>query len=743
MKFSKSLREAAGEKYFQYVDYRILKKSISRSQKALDGALSQYVEVKDDEVSTSTDERIFTPVNPVGDSSIPMVSTTTPPKEVIAQGIYETFANNVEDERAKVSEQYEVLCKRLRDTLEQYQAQAKEMNNEKLVEVEQTLFRTTLFKFACSIDLHIEFSELNREGFRKICKKFDKNVVKTAREKYQVEMPSALESIYEAVILNEPFVLKEEGKTILDETANLYAHVFSENEEEVESIKAFFLEEVAKHQAYRHNPFDAGLKAYLDRARAVMPAEKIGLTKKGMVILPLALIISIVIPFLPLPFDDDQQDAQRALALLVLSLILWATSAIPLYATAILLIMMAVFLGIFGGDAEAASKVVYQDMVSDNTILVIIGFALNASLRRHHVDEPISRALTACSLGKPWLYLAVLMTLTLFLSTWLSNVAAPMLVISLVLPTIRSLPDKSKFGKAILMAICLSANIGGMGSPIASPQSAVALETASSTSLSFPGFMIVSFPICVILTIAAYAYVLIWFRPDIKTMPKAIDVEDGGPKAKTSIIGAAGTVITFLIAVLLWVSAPFTAQYIGKVGLVSLVPIFILFGLGLVSKQDFINLPWDVVALLAGGSVLGAAIKKTDLLSILIDPIEPVLNDLPGIVVIFLCGALMLVVGNLVSHTVAALIILPFVYELNKSYHPAMAVLLCGLIDSSAMMLPVSSFPNISTLSVEDAEKDKPFLKPKNLLFAGSVTGPLAYVVIFLIGVPICFILGY
>ncbi|KAG9389855.1 Citrate transporter [Carpediemonas membranifera] len=760
MKFAKSLQVASSSNSYAYIDYKKLKKLVQRSMHEIEVSLGHKRHSRSSSfTSKSFDFATASLPNSVPGTPVP-AAPTQPPVEILALDTLSHFTRCVEVEREKVKKEYARICAEMHHTLEQYTLDAKAIKQGDESQMEIELFRTQLFIFACHTDHLIEYGHMNREGFRKICKKFDKLVTTPMLEKYEVAIEPA-DAIYHRILEVEEFATDEQGPLLLNETAALYASIIAseqsegEEEEDSEQVAAFFLEEVAKHHAYRHNPFDEGLKAFLARAQARLPAEQVGLTKKGLLILPIALIVAGVIPFLPLPFDDDQQDAQRALALLVLSLILWATSAIPLFATSILILVTAVLLQIFDSNAESGSTSVYQAMVSDNTILVIIGFALNASLRRHHIDVPISRLIARCSLGKPWLYILVLMSLTFFLSMWLSSVAAPMLVISLVLPTIRLLPESSKFGRTILMAVCLSANIGGMGTPIASPQSALALDALATsgygTEITFVGFMLVSVPVSIVLVLFSYAYVMLLYRPDVASVPRMVDVDptdeaavhEASKQGKPSIIGVVGTAAALVIAVALWASTSFTGEYIGRVGIISLVPIFILFGLGLVSKQDYVNLPWDVVTLLAGGSVLGAAIKQTELLHILIDPFQSTLHSMPGFLVIILAGLLMFVAGNVISHTVAALIVLPFVAEISKDFHPAMAVLLCSFVNSNAILLPVSSFPNISSLSVEDANRGRPFLKPLDLLIGGSIEGPFACLVIFTMGALLAYVVGY
>ncbi|GMG03019.1 unnamed protein product [[Candida] boidinii] len=59
---------------------------------------------------------------------------------------------------------------------------------------------------------------------------------------------------------------------------------------------------------------------------------------------------------------------------------------------------------------------------------------------------------------------------------WVSNVAAPVLMYSVIQSVLRTLPEGSEFAKALIIGIALASNIAGMSSPIASPQNLVGIQ---------------------------------------------------------------------------------------------------------------------------------------------------------------------------------------------------------------------------------------------------------------------------
>jgi phosphate transporter len=67
-----------------------------------------------------------------------------------------------------------------------------------------------------------------------------------------------------------------------------------------------------------------------------------------------------------------------------------------------------------------------------------------------------------------------------------------------------------------------------------------------------------------------------------------------------------------------------------------------------------------------------------------------------------------------------------------------MATLMC----SAAMGLPVSSFPNMNALGLED-QTGKPWLTPKDFIRSGVVCSVAAYLCLMLIAYPLMLVLQF
>jgi len=118
-------------------------------------------------------------------------------------------------------------------------------------------------------------------------------------------------------------------------------------------------------------------------------------------------------------------------------------------------------------------------------------------------------------------------------------------------------------------------------------------------------------------------------------------------------------------------------------GVVAIIPLVLFFGTGILTKEDFNNFLWTIIILAAGGLALGKAVSSSGLLHTIAQAIKEETQGmgLYGVLVIF-C-ALILVIATFISHTVAALIILPIVAQVGASMeepHPNLLVMVCLVV---------------------------------------------------------------
>lgn len=414
----------------------------------------------------------------------------------------------------------------------------------------------------------------------------------------------------------------------------------------------------------------------------------------------LVAITAIFIVLLTVPIMK-RPEQQNCLAMLVLVSLLWATESIPLFVTSLLVPFLVVVLRIMLSDdkphhrldTKEAASAVFAAMWTPVIMLLLGGFTIAAALSKYHIAKMMATFVLSKAGTKPRTVLISNMFVGMFLSMWISNVAAPVLCFSIIQPMLRNLPADSHFSKALILGIALASNIGGAASPIASPQNLIALQNMSPPP-SWGTWFFIALPVCIISLLLIWVLLLVSFRPGRGTTIVPIR------PMKDKLTGVQYFIIfvTFL-TIILWCFSGQLEPFFGDMGVIAIIPLVLFFGTGILTKEDFNNFLWTIIILAAGGLSLGKAVSSSGLLHTIAQAITAKVAHLSvyGMLVVF-CG-LILVVATFISHTVAALIILPLVQQVGANMaepHPNLLVMGSVLMASAAMGLPTSGFPNMS-----------------------------------------------
>lgn len=247
--------------------------------------------------------------------------------------------------------------------------------------------------------------------------------------------------------------------------------------------------------------------------------------------------------------------------------------------------------------------------------------------------------------------------------------------------------------KALLLGIALSSNIGGAASPIASPQNLIALQNMEPEP-NWGTWFFIALPVCIISILLIWILLLVTFQPGRNTTIVPIRPM----KDKFTGVQLFISIVT-VFTIILWCVSHQLQPVFGDMGVIAIIPMALFFGTGILTKEDFNNFLWTIIMLAAGGLALGKAVNSSGLLQVIAEGITARVQhfSLYGVLVVF--AALILVVATFISHTVAALIILPLVQQVGRGMsepHPNLLVMGSVLMASGAMGLPTSGFPNMS-----------------------------------------------
>lgn len=204
------------------------------------------------------------------------------------------------------------------------------------------------------------------------------------------------------------------------------------------------------------------------------------------------------------------------------------------------------------------------------------------------------------------------------------------------------------------------------------------------------------------------------------------------------------TVVT-VATIVLWCITHQLEHIFGDMGVVAIIPIVLFFGTGILTKEDFNNFLWTIIILAAGGLSLGKAVESSGLLHTIAGTISVKVEGLSlyGVLVVF--AALILVIATFISHTVAALILLPLVQQVGANMeqpHPNLLVMGSALMCSAAMGLPTSGFPNMTAIMMEDSQTGRRYLRVKHFISRGIPSSIIVFFVVITLGYGLLRIAG-
>ena len=173
----------------------------------------------------------------------------------------------------------------------------------------------------------------------------------------------------------------------------------------------------------------------------------------------------------------------------------------------------------------------------------------------------------------------------------------------------------------MLLGLAFACNFGGLLTPISSLQNVIAVAQLQQIgiNINFAQWMLVSVPFGVVGTLLSWFVIVFITHKDenIQRIPiVVIDLENKLFTTKNVII-----ISTSLLVCILFAMFGLVSEYLGDIGVVSLVYMCFMFGSGILSEVDFLSLRWQSIMLLGGGSVLGKAVETSGFLQLITDAV--------------------------------------------------------------------------------------------------------------------------
>ncbi|MFH1436222.1 MAG: SLC13 family permease [Pseudomonadota bacterium] len=310
---------------------------------------------------------------------------------------------------------------------------------------------------------------------------------------------------------------------------------------------------------------------------------------------------------------DPNQNALRALVMmgvLVIAALFWATGAVPIGITALLVGVIMYFFSVLPADKIA------QSYAKDAVIFIFGVLAISAAISKTGLDRRIGVLLLGMS-SSLWKVAFIFCPLFAMTASFLSEHAlvaflAPIMMIGYS-GVLRAAGIRKDRNLAVMLILMLTfvANLGGPGSPAAGGRNAVMIGILADYGVAptFGQWVKYGLPFVPVAALVVGAYFFLFFRKKIKVGNVNIiseikrESEKIGKMTRDEYVTAG----VMILLVVLWGTV---SDRFGMGGPVILA-IVLLNVLGIVRWKDIAGIHWDVVALYASACAMGTGLAVT------------------------------------------------------------------------------------------------------------------------------------
>jgi len=468
----------------------------------------------------------------------------------------------------------------------------------------------------------------------------------------------------------------------------------------------------------------------------------------------------IIMILLPLP-DGMSPEARNAGVVALFMAIWWITEAIPVYATAFAPMVLFPLLGILPAKDTAINY--GHDLI----LMMISGFFIAKAIENHGLHKRIALLLIkALGTSRARILLSIMIA-TAFLSMWIANITAALMMLPIGLAIIfkeETLGEPgSKFDTAVMLGIAYAASIGGTATLIGSPTNLIFTGMMNkifpaAPSFTFYSWLKIGIPLMLIFLPVAWYYLVKYFniegsipgnRELILDELKQLGAMSPGEKRVMWIFvfTAVGWVFredlvidTFVIPG--WSTLLGMSKYVSDstVGMFSAMLLFMLpagKAKRLLDWKQAKEIPWGVGVIVGGGYALAEGFKVTGLATWLGESLS-FISGLPFIFVVFIVVGVVLLFTEMNSNTATANIFLPILASIAVAgaINPVLLLIPATFASSFVFMMPAGTGPNTvvfgsNRLTVPDMFKCGFGLKIISMIFLPLI---LYVLIVFVLG---------
>lgn len=412
----------------------------------------------------------------------------------------------------------------------------------------------------------------------------------------------------------------------------------------------------------------------------------------------------------------------RALLIAGICLTLWLGEVVPPFVPTLFLWAATPLL--LGGFGEAFKLRQVLGWSADPVLALFLGgFALSVGAARYGLDAWVARLAVALSRNGGLSLLFLTAGATAILSMWISNIAAAAMMIAALRPLLTGMAKEDAFRRALLVGVAVGANFGGIATPVGTGPNAIAIAAVSRHApLTFLSWMAFALPLTAGLILAGLLLLVARFR-----VRGSAGLADVRPEPLTR--GARLVMAVFALTVLAWLSEPVHGA---PAAVISLLATVVLFGGGLLKRQDLSVIDWSTLILIAGGIGLGNLLEQSGLLTAASAAVS--WEQFPAFWRLLALCFTSATLAALMSNTAAVTMLIPLAASLDPA--PSTAILIAVAASLGAPFV-ISTPPNAMVYGEGGVRSTDLLLPGLVLMVLGCVvvalTGPF---VLRLAGIP-------
>ena len=419
---------------------------------------------------------------------------------------------------------------------------------------------------------------------------------------------------------------------------------------------------------------------------------------------------SVAVLLLFLAYEPARGQAGTAIIVVATCVLLSVSEVLPIWAMTIALWLLAPLLLFRFGEQFAPWNVI-RGSLHPMLMVFFTGFMFAAAARRHRIDDRLTNGALRIAAGDHWRLTALIAVVTVWLSAWISNVAAAALMFGTLRHlSITSVIDKDQ-QRSLLLATALAANLGGMITPISAGPNAIAIAAVrSAVEVNFATWMLFAVPLTIGAVVGALLLGMLIVRPARFHSASRFDHARRPLDRRTAVI--------FAITIAAWVSEPLHGI---NAATTALVAALLLVGTRAITWQEVRELDWGTLILIAGGVGIGNVMSRSG-------AAQAIVNALPlhysATITLFLLCLLSAGLAGVMSNTGTAALLIPLGAALLVT--PSTAILI-ALATAFGFPFTISTPANV--IAVRHGALAKDFFKIGVIAMIGgcailALTGP-------------------